>query len=51
MQLRGKDIAVRNGVNAENGFLDRAVLAQWEVGHDAHLWGENGSTVHGLVKS
>ena len=43
MQLRGKDIAVGNGINAQNGFLDRAVIVQWGVRSYADLWGEHGA--------
>ena len=45
MQLRGKAIAVGNGINAQNGFLDRAVIEQWGVRSYADLWGEDGTAV------
>ena len=45
MQLRGKVIAVGNGINAQNGFLDRAVIEQWGVRSYADLWGEDGMAV------
>ena len=45
MQLGGKDIAVGNGIDSENGFLDEAVRRQWGVSSYADLWGEHGKVV------
>ena len=45
MKLRGRDIAVGNGIDGKNGFLDRAVIEQWGVRSYAALWGESGTAI------
>jgi hypothetical protein len=42
MRLRGRDVVIGNGIDARNGFLDKAVLRQWGVSSYADLWGEHG---------
>ena len=44
MKLRGKDIAVENGIQ-RNGFLEAGVLERWGVKNYPAIWGSSGKAV------
>ena len=44
MKLRGKDIAVGNGIKT-NGFLEADVFRMWGVQNYAAIWGSSGKAV------